>query len=667
MSRRRPARRPRLAALAACALALCITTSPAAAFTPEPPLAVHGRVFRDADGRTVILHGLFAVWKQDPLYPADTDGSGNGPSFTTGDADLVQELGVDAARLTWYWEGLEPTQGTYSSTYLDGVAAAVSKLSERGVYTVLDSHQDQFNRRYGNKPGFPVWASVDGGLPLAPLSTDPAYKNWKFPLGYFHPSTGAAFANLYDPNTMVAGVSLQDAYGNAWKHVVDRFKDDPMVAGYDLINEPFPGNLSEPGYDTSCSGADGCAAYDQNVLEPFQTHVARAIRTVDPLRTVFYEPTFFFNSGTPNGYTTPPADVAPAGLSFHNQCSTRAQYQVAPDPALIAQGHEVCPPQEAKVMHQADDVAARLGGPPLMTEVAGTTDSDAQELNCLFERADAFQTGYTYGLSWSGSNKELRNLHTESAPDGTVPFKEMVVARTYPRAIAGDADSYGFDVRTGHFAMTYTTRADATGPTVIVTPHPQYPGGYHVSVTGGHATSAPDADLLTVVSDGAPGTGVTVTVDPVSPDATVRPTFPACVIDPPPAVVPPPPTETTPTTTLPRPPPPAPAARVSAVVIHGGLRRGRIALRVTCAAGTACFGTLRLTSRDLSPGSRKPLTIYGTAPLRIAAARTTAVSLTLTHATQRLLKRRARVKAWSVVTLTAQKPLSVGRLLLPRR
>ena len=35
-----------------------------------------------------------------------------------------------------------------------------------GVYTVLDSHQDQYDELFGNKPGFPRWAAVSERLAI---------------------------------------------------------------------------------------------------------------------------------------------------------------------------------------------------------------------------------------------------------------------------------------------------------------------------------------------------------------------------------------------------------------------------------------------------------------------------------------------------------------------
>jgi endoglycosylceramidase len=37
--------------------------------------------------------------------------------------------------------------------------------------------------------------------------------------------------------------SLLDKFGNYWKEVARAFKENPYVIGFELVNEPWPGNL----------------------------------------------------------------------------------------------------------------------------------------------------------------------------------------------------------------------------------------------------------------------------------------------------------------------------------------------------------------------------------------------------------------------------------------
>ena len=506
-----------------------------ARFDAPGPLRADGGQLVDPEGRVVILHGLFAVWKQPPYFPAGSDSATDAsiPSFTDADADHVESLGLDGVRLAWYWEGLEPAQGRYSATYLGGIAGAEQKFASRGVYVVLDAHQDQYDRLFGNEPGFPQWSAVTDGQPVAPDPSDPGYVGWKFPLGYFHASTELAFGHLY-ANSAVNGEGIRTAFGRAWQVVVRRFDRDPMVAGYDLINEPFPGIASRSSpYALSCAGITGCPGFDRQTLEPFQVAVARAIRRADRRRTVFFEPTFFFNTGVPTHFAPPPAAVQPVGLSFHDQCPTRSAYSLSHDPAIIVQGHASCPPVSALVLRHDLHSSGRLGGPGLMTEVASTSDSDVQGLDCLLEQADQFQSGWTYGLSWSNPNDELRRLASESAPSGSAPFKQLILARVFPRAVAGVPLRYSFNVRNGRFRMTYLPRRDDGAPTIISIPvSVQYPGGYVVRVTGARQISQRGASELKLANLRGAAI-VSVDVGPAPGTTVSRPQFPACPATPP--------------------------------------------------------------------------------------------------------------------------------------
>ena len=486
-------RRRGVLALALAILAAAVPASASAAVTG--PLHADGRWFRDPLGRVVVLHGLFAVWKGAPYYPPDDATVPNG--FTAADADHFAALGFDAVRLAWFWRGLEPAKDQFDGPYLDGIAAVFRKLADRGVFVVLDSHQDGFTDRY-NGLGFPDYVAFDDGLAFDPAS--------KFPLNYFQPATSRAFDNFY------AGRGGSWLYfARAWQTVARRFAADPMLVGYDLMNEPWPGAAFG-----QCLPLAGCPDLDRTVREPLFNALAKALREVDRRRPVFYEPTIWFNQGASNGYVTPPAGLGPVGFSFHNQCPTRAQYQVSHDPSLVEQGHKVCPPIENRVMFQAEAMAAKLGGPPLMTEVAATTDDDYDGLNCLLERTEKYMTGYTYGLSWRSG--ELRTL---------APAKAQVIARVYPRAVAGTPTSYGFDARTGRFHLNYVTRAGTYGPTVITVPSAiHYPQGYRVSATGARVIRKTAKAVRLVNKPLAQSVGVTIR--PPAGDTTARPALLPC-------------------------------------------------------------------------------------------------------------------------------------------
>ena len=44
------------------------------------------------------------------------------------------------------WEAVETSPGVYNYTYLDEVENLINKMGEKGIYTLIDVHQDTFAR-----------------------------------------------------------------------------------------------------------------------------------------------------------------------------------------------------------------------------------------------------------------------------------------------------------------------------------------------------------------------------------------------------------------------------------------------------------------------------------------------------------------------------------------
>jgi endoglycosylceramidase len=90
------------------------------------------------------------------------------------------------------------------------------------------------------------------------------------------------------PQGAAPGPGLQDHYIGAMAAVARRFKDDPTVIGYDIMNEPLPGLMAAPG------------VFDQGYLYPFYRRVIDAI------------------AGTRDG------TVCPSGITYVATCGYRS-------------------------------------------------------------------------------------------------------------------------------------------------------------------------------------------------------------------------------------------------------------------------------------------------------------------------------------------------------
>ena len=341
-------RRPLLVPLAFL-IALVATASATA--RPDPPLAHQGRWFVDQSGRVVILHGLNMVYKVGSYRPADS-------GFGADDAKWLRRHGFNTVRLGIIYKGLEPNppsasgKPAYRKGYLRSIAGTEAQLAKQGVYTLLDFHQDLYNERYQGE-GWPDWQLADDGLPSEPQAG--------FPGNYLvNQGLNRAFDSFWQ-NRVVDGRGLQDAYAAAWRRVASKFRGDPYVVGYDLLNEPWPGTAFN---SDACLSTTGCTSFDSTTLEPFYDKVIAAIRGVDPGTLVFYEPLVTFDFGADT--RLPDTGDPDAGISYHVYCLPGSLGGPGSGPA--------CEPLENMALTNADHHADATGDVPFLTEFGATDD-----------------------------------------------------------------------------------------------------------------------------------------------------------------------------------------------------------------------------------------------------------------------------------------------------
>jgi endoglycosylceramidase len=202
----------------------------------------------------------------------------------------MRAMGFNVVRLTLSWSLLEPTPGSYSTTYLDRIGQVVDWAGQQGIYVVLDMHEDNYSRFIDNTApaqappvlttvhgsgnhadGAPPWAIVADHTPgLAPFGVD-----------VLNLQSGAAFTSFWMnrpvpgpdgvtplPAGEAPGIGLQDHYIGAVVALAQRFKDSSTVAGYEIMNEPQSGSFFQPG------------AFDQGYLYPFYRRVIDAVTGV---------------------------------------------------------------------------------------------------------------------------------------------------------------------------------------------------------------------------------------------------------------------------------------------------------------------------------------------------------------------------------------------------
>jgi endoglycosylceramidase len=455
--------------LVAVVCAACANASPTPAnrepsADPTGYIIHEGRWLTDSEGRILMPHGINYAVKLAPFDPLI--------GFGAADASFLAANGFRAVRLGVQFQALMPHPGTIDTTYLNQIVQMVDLLAKDHISTLIDMHQDEYGPVTG-VDGFPAWATITDGAANPKLA---------FPDGYFDsPAVQAAWASFWADKPGPGGVGLQERYIAGLVAVARAFKTNTSILGYDIMNEPWPG----ADYAT-CETDAGCPALERQLLAPFYTKAARAIRAVDPHHLIFVEPFLTFDY---EGSTSLQAFGSPAGaLSFH------------PYIALF-------PGQTGKAIA----LSATNGDALLATEFGSTWD--VPTINQFLDGLDSELMPWMF-WDYSLITKQ-HGSSGETNEQASAALKAL--ARPYPLAIAGVPDSYAFDPDSRVFKLTYSShrldgKSFARGTvTDVITPAITYPDGYSVAAVGAMVTSNRCAPTMTLR---ATAPSVTVTVSP---------------------------------------------------------------------------------------------------------------------------------------------------------
>ena len=436
---------------------------------PRGPLGHQGRWITDKRGRVVIMHGFNMVYKVPPYAP---DHIGFGPD----DARFLRNYGFNTLRLGLIYRAVEPQPGQYNAAYLRRIARTQRQLARAGVFSQLDFHQDLYNERFGGE-GWPDWATLDDGVPAEPLTG--------FPGSYItSPGLNRAFDNFWENEAGPGGLPLQVRYARAWRRVARAFRDRPYVMGYDLLNEPWPGN----GWQT-CAQTEGCPTFDTGPFAAFYRRVFAAIRQADKRNLIWYEPAVLFNFGSDSNL--PQFDDRRLGFSFHVYCIT----------AAAGGGNSPsCQEFDSLVFDNADAHAERTGSALLLSEFGATDENDVnlRIVDTADDHMVSWQSWHYCGCddpttqAGAGSPTQAIVLDPAKPPRGkNLKHRKLrVLVRPYPHAVAGTPRSFDFDLESKRFEFRYVTKRASgkgrfiRGLTDVFIPKLHYRRGYRVRVSG---------------------------------------------------------------------------------------------------------------------------------------------------------------------------------------
>lgn len=435
-------------------------------------------MFIDKQGRVRFFHGVNAVYKLAPYYPDSTKFDAMN-SLGVQDAINLKQWGFNIVRLGVMWVGLEPEKGVYDSNYLDQIENIVNILNDHDIYVLLDFHQDIIHRKfcgegvpdyimescmanYPDSKPFPLPISSDEYPYPYPLDNDgnptiDACLSKKFFSYYFSDQVGKTFQCLYKDVD-----NAWTSFGNYWETVAQRFKGADNVIGYELINEPWAGDvISHPELLLP-------HVAEKHSLQPMYEYLHKRIREVDDQKIIMYE-------GLTIDYWQSGFTQAPGGAdyndrqaySYHIYCPLKNE-----STAVLALNEFACGKVDDEFFSMRKKDVARLGGSMMMTEFGAEMDVLPQllQIDQLLSMADSHQQSWIY-WQFKFYNDITTCCSGESfyGEDGNIYMdKVKALSRTYPQAIAGNDVTFKFNSFNSDFEMTYTALStNANKDTVI--------------------------------------------------------------------------------------------------------------------------------------------------------------------------------------------------------
>jgi endoglycosylceramidase len=422
---------------------MALTLGCAAPPRASAPVSSNGTTLVDDAGREVILRGVniradhfFDEYKGAlPLAP-----------FAVDDCRVIgQELGMNQLRLPINWSLLEPTQGNFDRSYIDSLLQLASACAQQGVYTLVDLHQDNWSKYVGSD-GAPFWAH-DPPLPASDLDESAGNQ----------PTTSAVVQAAFDG--FFGDAALMQAYANMAGQLAAAIDRQPGILGLEIMNEPLA---------------------TQAQLAPFYAQVASSVRRAAPGLPLYFEPDAERNI----------IDFAsPDPLGLGDSIYSPHLY------TGVFQGNWMVG-EESRIENSitgmlAEATQARAG---LMVTEFGDNPADpvgAAWLTAALGLLDRYAVSASFWVyeEWPSTcgNPSCWGLYDE-VPDGTMsytrtlrPSAVTLLARGYPRAIAGHLESFSFDAATK--TLTVQLRG-ASGTHLLAAPLSIYPGDVTVTCDG---------------------------------------------------------------------------------------------------------------------------------------------------------------------------------------
>ena len=385
------------------------------------------------------------------------------------------------------WTGAEPSEGEFNETYIEILQQIVEKLSERGIYTMLDMHQDVLSSYYYSYDGVPPWL-----IEMFPDPTNP----YPYPLeeivyweeGYLTQACSEGFQHLYDNYAD----SLELHWYRFWGYIAEHFRHIPSVLGYNFMNEPWIGDY----LNNSELKLPGVAGSEN--LMPAYDILNEAIREKDSEGIVFYEPVIygqlFHGEVQGSGF-----DRVPGGdeyqnvsaYSYHTYCWSLEFLDPGATEEEQQQALDDCEQKLLPNMFNSQEQNVNLtGGASILTEFGiCKTSGDAINIECetIMDFCD------DYLQSWIEWDYNDGKWYTNG---NRVEEKIIVYIRPYARAVAGRPTLMKFNTDTLEFVLEYDVDNWFSAPTEIFLAPARYSDGVTITASEGVSWDIEDDVLM---------------------------------------------------------------------------------------------------------------------------------------------------------------------------
>jgi endoglycosylceramidase len=437
-------------------------------------LSTQGTDIVDSQGRIVSLRGINTGGRSKyPPYSAFDYDEGGYDAALSAYLDRAQGWGFSVLRVPFSWNAAEPSPGTWDETYLDRYAALLDGAWERGLWTIVDFHQDVYAERYCGD-GFPEWTLEGEGEPSHDCP------DW-FIQYAFDDEVRGAFDDFWanERGTM-------DAFEAMWTEMATRHADRPGVIGFEIINEPHGGTASP-------------AEWAADVLGPFYTHMAELVWDIAPDALVFFDTTGMDSTLTTTSLSRPEG----ANLVF-------APHYYDPG-ALFDFSLSMDVP--ASLQNWAD-LGVQWDLPVLLGEF-GIDGTHRDRVNYLSEHYESFDALGMHATLWEYSDStELWNGEDLSMVDTEGQERTdvlEVVVRPVLRALAGREAQLTWNENHGSLRLDF--EADVGGVTELVLPTWVYGDDLEALRIGAEeACVAVEGRILRIEAE---GDEVAISVDPL--------------------------------------------------------------------------------------------------------------------------------------------------------